>query len=144
MGGQESTDYESRKKIEDMNAQISKLQSTIAALTATQKKTTDELERQRRWQDTVTRQIGAAEESNRIRDAKLDKILNMLAPMAATMQQAGQFNTSLEGQNNLVMTVNQGGTMSHNPPPANLVSQSQHNHIGDQFTLPPDPGGGKI
>ena len=45
----ESANKENKKKIEDMTQKISQLQSSIATLTASQKKTLEELDRQKKW-----------------------------------------------------------------------------------------------
>ena len=53
----ESDNLKNKKMIDDMTQQLSQLQSSIATLTNTQKKTSEELNRQKMWQDTVSAQL---------------------------------------------------------------------------------------
>ena len=89
----ESANKENKKKIEDMTQKISQLQSFITTLTSSQNKTLEELDRQKKWQDTVSGQLSTlgqcqqnvvhivkqVVDNNRSQDAKLDLILSILS-----------------------------------------------------------------
>ena len=155
----ESSNKENKKKIDDMTQKISQLQSSIATLTASQKKTSEEINRQKKWQDTVSGQLSnlgqcqknrykivkQAAEDNRSWDAKLDLVLSILAPNQALpkSQPAGQIN-NMNRQSNFIMTVNQGGTQPQQSHPANVVTQTRNNYGGQQLITPPPHQGGEI
>ena len=128
MSSIKSENLKNKKLIDDMTQQLSQLKSSVAKLMANQKKMTDDLNRQKQWQDDVSTQLTAVAqgqqdlatisnqltENNKIRDAKADRIgakLNTLLNLAAAnsspnqVQSAGKINTIMEGQSNFIMLV---------------------------------------
>ena len=137
-----------------MTQQINQLRTSIETLTATQTKTTKELNKQRKWQETITSQLSNVENSQQHMKAEyayqrviLGRILSILTPALDTThpQAAGQINNNIDGQNNLVLAVTQGGTQPHQSHPANLVTQTQSSSGAQQsITPPPYKGAGMI
>ena len=142
----ENANKKNIRKIKDMTQKITQLRTSIATLTATQTKTTKELNKQRKWQETITSQLSIVENSQQHMKAEyadqgvmLGRILSILTPTLDTTHKpaAGQINNNIDDQNNLVMTVTQGGTQPHQSHPVNLVTQTQSSFGAQESITPP-------
>ena len=148
-----------------MTQKLSQMKSSIASLVNTQKHTTDELTKQKKWQTDISSQLSKVAQGqialgeiakqltddNKIRDARegrIDAKLNMLLKLATDppsnqAQVVGQKNSNMEGQNNYIMGVTQGSLQSQ-PHPANLITQTQNNFSSQQLIPPPPRQGREI